>query len=62
MIESQKSKIIEPLEVVNVISYKLRFLCSFQSLFTAVCNKKGISKMRAIKWLLQSINFSDLCH
>ena len=31
-------------------------------IFSAVCNKKGISKMRAIKWLLQSINFSDLCH
>ena len=31
-------------------------------IFSEVCNKQGIFKVRAIKWLLQIINFSDLCH
>ena len=31
-------------------------------IFSGICNKRGVFKIRAIKWLLQIIDFGDLCH
>ena len=31
-------------------------------IFSGVCNKQGVLMIRAIKWLLQTMNFNELCH
>ena len=31
-------------------------------IFSEICNKQSVFKIRAIKWLLQIMDFGDLCH